>query len=99
MNDVLARAACDFEDHALYRQDIAKDIDNEIAITQCRGRILAVVAHLPHAFPEFRSQDTLWSKSRRHRINDAGRLPRLHKRSAERSRTAAAPADDKDVLA
>jgi hypothetical protein len=33
MNDVLARAACDFEDYAAHWQDIAKDIENEIAIT------------------------------------------------------------------
>ena len=33
MNDVLARAACDFEDDTPYRQDFAKDIENEIAIT------------------------------------------------------------------
>jgi hypothetical protein len=33
MNDVLARAACDFEDDTPLRQDIPKDIENEIAIT------------------------------------------------------------------
>ena len=33
MNDVLARAACDFEDDTPRRQDVAKDIENEIAIT------------------------------------------------------------------
>ena len=33
MNDVLARAACNFEDDARQRQDIAKDIENEVAIT------------------------------------------------------------------
>jgi hypothetical protein len=33
MNDVLARAACDFEDDTPYRKDFAKDIENEIAIT------------------------------------------------------------------
>ena len=32
MNDVLARAACDFEGQALRRQDITKDTENEIAI-------------------------------------------------------------------
>ena len=48
MNDVLNRAACDFEDDALRRQDLAKDIENEIAIMQCRRRIFAVVAH--HGF-------------------------------------------------
>jgi hypothetical protein len=34
MNDVLARAACALEDDPLCRQDITKDIDNEIAIAQ-----------------------------------------------------------------
>jgi hypothetical protein len=33
MNDVLAGAACDFEDDTPRRQDAAKDIENEIAIT------------------------------------------------------------------
>ena len=33
MNDVLAGAACDFEDDTRRRQDAAKDIENEIAIT------------------------------------------------------------------
>ena len=32
MNDVLARAACDFEDDARRRQDFTKDAENEIAI-------------------------------------------------------------------
>ena len=32
MNDVLARAARDFEDDALRRQDFTKDTENEIAI-------------------------------------------------------------------
>jgi len=32
MNDVLARAARDFEDDALRRQDITKDTENEVAI-------------------------------------------------------------------
>jgi len=32
MNDVLARAARDFEDDALGRQDFTKDTENEIAI-------------------------------------------------------------------
>jgi hypothetical protein len=45
MNDMLASAACDFEDDARLWQDIAKDIENEIAIAQSRRRILAVVAH------------------------------------------------------
>ena len=51
MNDVLARAACDFKDDARRRQDIAKDIENEIAITQCCGRILAIVAHSSSRIP------------------------------------------------
>ena len=50
MNDVLARAACDFEDDALRRQDITKDIENEIAIAQCCRRVLAVIDHLPRTF-------------------------------------------------
>jgi hypothetical protein len=49
MNDVLARAACDFKDDSRPWQDIAKDIENEIAIAQRRGRILAVVAHQAHS--------------------------------------------------
>jgi hypothetical protein len=65
MNDVLARATCDFEDHAPRRQDITKDIKNEIAITQCCRRMLVVVAHLPHSFPELRRQDSLLRKTRR----------------------------------
>jgi len=32
MDDVLARAACDFENDARHRQDISKNIENEIAI-------------------------------------------------------------------
>ena len=50
MNDVLARAACNFKDYARRRQDIAKDIENEIAITDCRRRVLAVIDHLPRTF-------------------------------------------------
>jgi hypothetical protein len=50
MNDVLARATCDFEDDTRRRQDIAKDIKNEIAITYCRRRVLAVIRHLPRTF-------------------------------------------------
>ena len=43
INDVLARAACDFEDDALRRQDIPKDTENEIAIAQrCRGILMGV---------------------------------------------------------
>jgi hypothetical protein len=54
MNDVLARAACDFEDDTRRWQDIAKDIakdiENEIAITYCGRRVLAVTRHLPRTF-------------------------------------------------
>ena len=45
MNDVLTRAACDFEDDTRHRQDISKDIENEIAIADCRRRVLAVIGH------------------------------------------------------
>ena len=62
MNYVLARAACDFKDDARRRQDIAKDIANEIAITHCRRRKLAVVAHLPHGFREKMTWLELWVK-------------------------------------
>jgi hypothetical protein len=34
-------------DDASHRQYIAKDIENEIAIAQCRRRVSAVVSHLP----------------------------------------------------
>src|SRR5580692_8230672 len=50
MNDVLSRAACDFEDDTRHRQDISKDTENEIAITDSRGRVLAVIDHLPRTF-------------------------------------------------
>src|SRR5271170_1701736 len=50
MNDVLARAACDFKDYARSRQDIAKNIENEIAVTHCRRRVLPVIGHLPRTF-------------------------------------------------
>jgi hypothetical protein len=50
MNDVLTRAACDFEDDTCRRQNIAKDIENEIAIPYCRRCVLAVIGHLPHTF-------------------------------------------------
>jgi hypothetical protein len=50
MNDMLARAACDFEDDACHRQDVAKDIENEIAIAYCRRRVLAMVGHLSRTF-------------------------------------------------
>jgi hypothetical protein len=49
MDDILARAACDSRMTPVI-EDIAKDIENEIAITQCRRRILAVVAHLPQGY-------------------------------------------------
>jgi hypothetical protein len=48
--DVLTRAACDFEDDARQRQGIAKDIENEIAITKCRRRVPAVIGHLRRTF-------------------------------------------------
>ena len=51
MDDIVARAACDFKDDAPRRQDIAKDIENEIAIAQCRRRVLAVVAHSSSRIP------------------------------------------------
>ena len=50
MNDVLTRAACDFEDDTRHRQDVAKDIENEIAIAHCCRRVLAVIGHLPRTF-------------------------------------------------
>jgi hypothetical protein len=48
MDYMLARAACDFKDDARRRQDIAKDIENEIAITYRCRRVLAVIGHLRH---------------------------------------------------
>jgi hypothetical protein len=51
MNDVLAGAACDFEDDTAHRQDIAKNIENEIAIVYCCRRVLAIVDHLPKTIP------------------------------------------------
>ena len=65
MNDVLARAACDLKDDSRRWQDIAKDIENEIAITQCCGRIRRSWPILPHAFLELWPQDSLGVKSRR----------------------------------
>jgi hypothetical protein len=50
MNDVLTRAACDFEDDTCRRHNIAKDIENEIAIPYRRRCVLAVIGHLPHTF-------------------------------------------------
>ena len=52
MNDVLARTTCDLKDDSPRWQDIAKNIENKIAIAHCRKRILAVVTHLPHGFLE-----------------------------------------------
>jgi hypothetical protein len=50
MNDMLARVACDFKDCARRRQDIAKEVENEVAITDCRRRVLAVIDYLPRTF-------------------------------------------------
>jgi hypothetical protein len=50
MNDVLTRAACDFKDDTRHRQDIAKDIKDEIAVADCRRRVLAVVGHRSRTF-------------------------------------------------
>jgi hypothetical protein len=54
MDDMLARAACDFKDDTRHRQGIATNIENEVAITKCRRRTLAVAAHLPTALRELR---------------------------------------------
>ena len=67
MNDVLARAACDFEDDALRRQDITKDTENEIAIAQCCRGMLAGVVHHPHGFAELGPQNSPLGESRRNR--------------------------------
>ena len=67
MNDVLARAAGDFEDDALCRQDIPKDTENEIAIAKCCRGILTGVVHHPHAFPELGPQNSRLGKCRRNR--------------------------------
>src|ERR1700722_12130169 len=50
MNDVLTRAACDFEDETRHRQDVAKDIENEVAVADGCGRVLAVIDHLLRTF-------------------------------------------------
>src|SRR5271167_70208 len=72
MNDVLARAACDFEDDTPHRQDIAKDIENEIAITYCCRRVLAMIGHLPRTF------DTTWLElCLRHARQSASRRVRI----------------------
>jgi hypothetical protein len=70
MNDVLARAARDFEDDTLRRQHIAKNIENEIAIAQCRRRMLAMIGHLPRVFDwlELCLRHTPQSASRRVRM-------------------------------
>ena len=47
MDDVFARAAGDFEDDALCRQDITKDAEHEIAVAQCCGGVLPEVVHPP----------------------------------------------------
>ena len=52
MDDMLSSAACDFKNVARRWQDVAKDVENEIAIARCRGRKLTVVAHLPNVFRE-----------------------------------------------
>ena len=70
-NDVLARAAGDFKDRAPCRQDLTKDIKNKIAIARRRGRILAMVAHIPHALLEFRSQRRWKSKTRCYRLKSS----------------------------
>jgi hypothetical protein len=54
MNDVLTRAACDFEDDTRHRQDIAKDIENEIAIAQVAGAYWRSSPILPAARRELR---------------------------------------------
>ena len=72
MNDVLARAACDFEDDALRRQDITKDTENEIAIAQCCRGMLAGVVHHPHAFGQLGPQNSPLGKSRRNRRMSVG---------------------------
>jgi hypothetical protein len=43
---MLGWPACDFKDDVSHRQEIAKDIENEVAIMQCRRRILAVVVRV-----------------------------------------------------
>jgi TolB-like protein len=67
MNDVLARTACDFEHDTRRRQDTTKDAENGIAIAQGCWRMLTVIGHLAHPFPECRLQVTRSRKNRRHR--------------------------------
>ena len=67
MNDVLARAARDFEDDALRRQDIPKDVENEIAIAQCCRSMLAGVVHYPYAIAELGPQNSRLGENRRNR--------------------------------
>jgi hypothetical protein len=52
MDDVLARTAGNFEDDAVRRQDITQDSENDVAIAQRCGGMLAVVLHSTHALPE-----------------------------------------------
>src|SRR5271167_2961783 len=85
MDDVLARAARDFEDDPLCRQDITKDAENEIAIAQCCGGILTGVIHRPHAFPELGPQNSRLGKSRRNRRMSAHRRCRRPRLSASNS--------------
>ena len=67
MNDLLARAACDFEDDALRQHSITKDTENEIAIAQCcRGILAGVVHHHLHALPELGSQNSRLGKRPRY---------------------------------
>ena len=58
MIDVLTGATCNFEDEARRRQDIAKDIQNKIAIACRGGRVLAVIGHLRSA------SNLLWPRLR-----------------------------------
>ena len=67
MNDVLARTACDFEHDTRRRQDSTKDTENGIAIAQGCRRMLTVIGHLAHPFPERRLQATRSRKNRRYR--------------------------------
>ena len=62
-------------DDASPRQDIAQDIENEIAITQCCGRIRRSWPILPHAFLELRPQDSLGVKSRRQIAKERQSVP------------------------
>jgi hypothetical protein len=62
MNDVLARAACDLKDDSPRWQDIAKDIENGIAVRSVAGAYW----HRHHSssrIPELRPLDSLWRVS------------------------------------